>query len=88
MEINQKELNQEEMNQISGAGYTLVNNKGTLSMQVRYMKSRGFSVQGIIQNIEGFAVSAGYLAHKNNAALKELASFIRAIYESDSAGTK
>ena len=88
MEMNQKELNQEEMNQISGAGYTRINNKGALSMQVRYMKSKGFSVQGIIQNIEGFAVNAGYLAHTKNEDLKELASFIRAIYESDSAGTK
>ncbi len=57
-------------------------------MQVRYMKSKGFSVEGIIQNIEGFAVSAGYLAHGSNAELKELASFIRTIYASDSAGTK
>lgn len=52
-------------------------------MQVRYMKSKGFSVEGIIQNIRGFSVSVGYLAHKTNEDLKELDSFIRAIYESN-----
>ena len=77
--MDMKELNTGDMEQVTGAGYIL--NQGRLSMQIRYMKSRGFSVEGIIENICDSAVSSGYLENPSKNDYQKLIDFIRTIYE-------
>ena len=82
-ELEKKELNPENLEQVSGAGY--ISNKGKLSLQIRYMKSKGLSLEYITENICKFAVNAGYLVNPSERDFVELNSLIRVFYESLSA---
>lgn len=78
-EPEMKELNTEDMEQVTGAG--VIQNQGHLSMQIRYMKSKGYSVEGILDNICRFAVQSGYLVHPRQNDYRKLIDFIRTIYD-------